>query len=43
VDLFDFGDRVSSYDAEKMGARSNHIATLAFTLDAKTEKFVEKK
>jgi hypothetical protein len=43
VDFFDFGDRVSCYDAEKTGARSNHIATLDFTWDPKTEQFVGKK
>jgi hypothetical protein len=43
VDFYDFGDRVSSYDAEKASAPSNHVATLAFVLDAKSGRFSEKK
>jgi hypothetical protein len=43
VDFYDFGDKVSSYDARKAGTPSNHVARVAFVLDAKTGKFVEKK
>ena len=43
MDFYDFGDRVSSYDAEKTGGRSNHIATLTFSWDAKREHFRETK
>jgi hypothetical protein len=41
--LYDYGDGVSSYDASKTGATSNHIATLAFHLDKRSGKFTEKR
>jgi hypothetical protein len=43
VDFYDFGNRVSAYDARRAGMTSNHIATLAFVWDAKTRKFNERK
>jgi hypothetical protein len=43
VDFYDFGDRMDRDDARKAGAPSNHIASLAFVLDSKSGKFVEKK
>ena len=39
VDLYDYGPGVSSYDARKAGAPSNHIGTLAFRLDKHTGMF----
>jgi len=43
MQVYDYPDGVSSYDAEKTGALSNHIATLTFHLDQKSGKFVERK
>ena len=43
VHLYDNGSGVSSHDARKAGAASNHIATLAFQLDKQTGKFKEKR
>ena len=43
VDFYDFGDKVSQYDAGKAGTASNHVATLSFVLDAATGKWSEKK
>jgi hypothetical protein len=43
VDFYDFGDKVSQYEAEKMGAPSNHVATISFVLDAASGKWSEKK
>ncbi len=43
MQVYDYGERVSSYDAEKTKAPSNHIATLSFHLDEKTGKFMETK
>jgi hypothetical protein len=41
VDVFDFAPGVTVYDAQKTGAASNHIATLMFITEKKTNKFVE--
>lgn len=43
VQFYDYGDGVSSYDASKTGAASNHIGTLAFHVDKQSGKFREKK
>lgn len=43
VDFYDFGDKVSKYDAEKTGAPSNHVATISFVVDAASGKWSEKK
>jgi hypothetical protein len=43
MQVYDYGDGVSSYDAEKTKAPSNHIATLSFYLDGQTGKFREKR
>jgi hypothetical protein len=42
VEFYDFGDRISEYDAKKTGSASNHIATLVLIADA-TGKWREKK
>lgn len=43
VVFFDFGDKMSSYDAKNSGARSNHVATLKFHRDSATGQFSEAK
>ena len=43
VYVFDYGDRISRYDARKAGSPSNQIATLHFELEKQTGKFVESK
>jgi hypothetical protein len=43
IDFYDFGDGISSGDAEKGGVASNHIATIAYRLDSQTARFVEQK
>ena len=43
VDLFDFGEGVLTSEGEKLGAPSNHIATLEFLKEKETGKFKEKK
>jgi hypothetical protein len=42
VEFYDFGDRVSVYDAKKSGIPTNHVATLTYILDA-NGKWKEKK
>jgi hypothetical protein len=42
VEFYDFGNRVSEYDAKKAGAASNHVATLVFVIDT-AGKWKEKK
>lgn len=41
LQVYDYGEGVSSFDARKAKAPSNHIATLSFYLDAQTGKFRE--
>jgi hypothetical protein len=43
IEFHDYGDGVSSYDARKTGASSNHLRTLIFCSDKKSGKFLEKK
>jgi hypothetical protein len=43
MQVYDYGDGVSSYDAAKTKAPSNHIATLSFYLDTATGKFRERR
>jgi hypothetical protein len=43
LQFYDYGDGVTSYDASKTGAPSNHISTLAFHLDKHSGRFTEKK
>lgn len=43
LQVYDYGNGVSSYDARKSGAPSNNIATLSFRFDGKTGKFIETK
>ena len=42
VQFYDYGDGVSSYDASKAWATSNHVGTLAFRLDKQSGQFKEK-
>lgn len=41
--VYDWGDGVSESEAQKKGAPSNRIATLAFNLNTQTGKFKEQK
>ena len=43
VVFFDFGDKISRYDAKKTRAPSNHVATLQFHRDSATGLFSETK
>ena len=43
VDLYDYGDGVSIYDGREAGTPSNHVATLTFSFERQTGKWVERK
>jgi len=43
IEIYDWGDGVGNYDNMKHLAASNHIASLSFTLDKSTGKFVEQR
>jgi len=43
VAFFDYGDGIYSGDARKSGVPSNHVASLLFSRDMKTGRFVETK